>query len=280
MKRIFILSAMLISMAQLLFAQSDSSTLIKNLPEVKIGSLADIHFLSPQPIQYVDISTHSVTGDLPVKNILRVKIIPDSLSHLQTGRGNLGIITIVGENYIAQYKLVFTDASQSDIPSEVEVMPYQCRPLDFPGVTLTTPEMKESALAILSKRKFSDVRHAKAYGLMAQLNHVYTSGDEVFLDISYTNNTNLAYTPDELRFKVEDKKINKATNVQSIEVKPDWRLYPLAEFKRQFRNIYVFKKMTFPDNKVLNIELSEKQVSGRTVTLKISYGDLLHADTL
>jgi len=42
----------------------------------------------------------------------------------------------------------------------------------------------------------------------------------------------------------------------------------------------VFRKISFPGNKVLLAELSEKQVSGRILTLKISYQDILDADTL
>ena len=38
--------------------------------------------------------------------------------------------------------------------------------------------------------------------------------------------------------------------------------------------------MTFPDNKEFIIELSEEQISGRTVQLSISYMDILNADTL
>ena len=32
------------------------------------------------------------------------------------------------------------------------------------------------------------------------------------------------------------------------------------------------------DEKVLTIEISEKQISGRTITLRIDYADILHAD--
>jgi hypothetical protein len=98
--------------------------------------------------------------------------------------------------------------------------------------------------------------------------------------VAFQNKTNLAYDIDELRFKIEDKKITKATNVQSLEIKPEWQLYKQPSFKKEYHNIYVFKKVTFPDNKILNVELSEKQISGRTLTLKIRYGDLLKADAL
>lgn len=81
--------------------------------------------------------------------------------------------------------------------------------------------------------------------MRAELNAVYTVGDLVLLDITYRNATNLAYDIDEMRFKIEDKKITKATNVQSIEVKPIWQLYPHGSFKRTYRNIYVLKKRHF-----------------------------------
>lgn len=280
MKKVFLLLTALLGAAQILFAQSTGKTSIDSLPEIEISANADIHFLSPEPIQYADISSHSIVGDMPVKNLLRIKLVPDSLRHLQTDCTSLGVITIVGESFIAQYRLVFTNSPNQQIPSEVEIQPGQCRPLNFPGITLTTPEMKAYAMDIMHRGKNSTIRKAKGYGLTARLNHVYTVGDHVFLDIAIQNKTNLPYDIDELRFKIEDKKITKATNVQSLEIKPEWQLYQQASFKSEYHNIYVFKKITFPDNKILNVELSEKQVSGRTLTLQIKYGDLLRADNL
>jgi len=51
-------------------------------------------------------------------------------------------------------------------------------------------------------------------------------------------------------------------------------------FQHTYRNIIVFKKLSFPGNKVLNIELNEKQISGRVITLSVSYKDVLDADVL
>src|ERR1700761_2022665 len=228
MKKVFLLLTALLGAAQILFAQSTGQTSIDSLPEIIISAKTDIHFLSPDPIQYADISSHSIIGDLPVKNLLRIKLVPDSLRNLQTDCTALGVITIVGESFIAQYRLVFTNSPGQQTPSEIEIQPGQCRPLDFPGITLTTPQMKSYAMDILHRGKTSDIRKAKAYGLVAILNHVYTVGDHVFLDVSFLNKTNLPYDIDELRFKIDDKKITKATNNQSLEIKPEWQLYPQA----------------------------------------------------
>ena len=50
------------------------------------------------------------------------------------------------------------------------------------------------------------------------------------------------------------------------------------KIQRGYRNVAVLKKMTFPNDKVLTIELSEKQISGRTISMTIDYEDILSAD--
>src|SRR5690606_40051391 len=111
------------------------------------------------------------------------------------------------------------------------------------------------------------------------LNGISTIGDYIFLDVSFTNTSNLSYNVDELRFFIEDKKTTKATNIQTVEIKPLWQYQPLTEFKKRHRNVYVLKKTTFPGSKVLRVTLTEKQISRRTVNLKIKYRDVLGADS-
>ena len=100
-----------------------------------------------------------------------------------------------------------------------------------------------------------------------------------FLDFSIENRTNIRFDIDELRIKLNDKKISKATNAQMIELTPVLALEKAQSFKHGYRNVIVLKKMTFPNDKVLTIELSEKQISGRTISLALDYADVLYADS-
>ena len=84
---------------------------------------------------------------------------------------------------------------------------------------------------------------------------------------------------DEMRIKLSDKKQSKATNAQIVELTPSLVLDDAKTFKYGYRNVIVVKKMTFPNDKVLTIELSEKQISGRTISLSIDYEDVLSADS-
>ena len=78
---------------------------------------------------------------------------------------------------------------------------------------------------------------------------------------------------------VKNKKIEKSTNVQTIELRPALVLDRSTSFKKGYRNVIVLKKMTFPNDKVLTLELSEKQISGRTISLDLDYEDVLSADS-
>lgn len=278
MKKILIILSLLLA-GVYTQAQEKAGTYREELPGIILDGSSSLHLLSPEPIRYVDISTHEVVGDLAEPNVLRLKWVPDS-GQVRFGRsGDLGVVTVIGESFIAQYKLHFFEgAPEGGLATSFDILPRHTRPLDVP-VELTTPELRSHALSLLSRRRPVPIRKAKSYGIRAELNSVYTVGDLVLLDITYRNATNLSYDIDELRFKIEDKKITKATNVQSIELKPVWQLYPLGSFRKSYRNIYVLKKATFPSSKVLNVELSEKQISGRTITLRIRYRDILDADT-
>jgi conjugative transposon TraN protein len=241
----------------------------EKLPTVNLPVKGDLHFLSPEKIQYVDISSKSITGDLALPNLLRLRFKDSSYTD--------AIVTIAGEKFLAQYHIL--PAVSAEIQT-VEIQPGDTRPLDISGISLSYPQLKKLAgdLFTFSARKHTET--ANAFGIRARLNHVYSAGEYIFLDLSYENKTNLRYDIDELRFRIDDKKVTKASNVQSIELKPELSLFNVASFSKYYRNIFVLKKVSFPGNKVLHVELSEKQISGRVVTLDISYKDVLGADTL
>lgn len=278
MKKIFLLAQIFLS-SLVLNAQTSQVVSVSEIPVIAISGSVSLHFISPEKISYVDLSSSSLIGDLPEKNILRIKAVPDSIVTLISS-GDAGLVTIVGETFIAQYRLSFLSTSSPEpVTSLVDIVPAQMRPLDISRLGLSENEMKTNALSLLKRRGDGSVGKASAFGISLALNHIYTLGDYILLDLNFKNATNLIFDVDELRFKIEDRKINKSTNVQSIELKPVFQLYPFERFTKSYRNIYMFKKATFPGDKVFNIELSEKQISGRNLRLSLRYSDILKADT-
>lgn len=278
MKKILFLAQMFLS-SLWLYAQVPNSVTLTEIPVIGMSGSVSLHFISPEKISYVDLSSSSLIGDLPEKNVLRIKAVPDSIAALSSS-GDGGLVTIVGETFIAQYRICFLSPSRSQqISSMVDIIPSQMRPLDISGIGLSQNEMKSNALSLLKRRGGSPVRKASGFGISMVVNQVFTLSDCILLDLSFSNSTNLIFEVDELRFKIEDRKINKSTNVQSVEIKPVFQLYPFERFTKSYRNIYVIKKATFPGDKVFNIELSEKQISGRNLRLSLRYFDILRADS-
>jgi len=244
------------------------------LPIIYLPENVSVQFISPEPIQYVDISVKSVIGDLPLKNVLRIRL-KDSVNAADA------VITIAGEKFITQYHVIRADSiTARDTRTEIAIDPGETRPLDISGIGLSQKQLKQLSLNLFCKRPGKAIESTKAFDLKAELYHIYTAGDYVFIDLGYRNKTNLAYDIADLRFHIDDKKITKATNVQSVELKPEFILFTNSLFQKTYRNIIVLKKLTFPGNKVLHIELSEKQISGRVITLNITYQDVLDADIL
>lgn len=238
---------------------------------VSIPAHATLHFVSPEPIQYVDISTKALEGDLPIKNVLRLRL-RDSL-----GRFQETLVTIAGEKFIAQYRVILGDGTA---PAQVNIEPADTRPLDISGISLSQNQLKRIALDLISRRPAGKVEKVKVFKMTGQVNRLYSFDDYIFLDVSYKNSTNLRYAIDDFRFRVDDKKVTKAANVQSVDLKPVFTLLMVPSFSKSYRNIFVLKKMSFPGNKLLRIELSEQQLSGRIITMGISYKDILSADPL
>ena len=127
-----------------------------------------------------------------------------------------------------------------------------------------------------AKYRHVSTRHRR---MVMRLNNIYSVGEYFFIDFSVENRTNLRFDIDELRFKLADKKQQKSTNVQIVELEPVLLLDKSGSFRHGYRNVVVLRKMTFPGDKVLSIELSEKQISGRTITMTIDYEDVLAADS-
>ncbi len=275
--RTFLFYLSLLMLAVKTYAQTNlaSGVRVADLPVVYLPINSTVHFVSPENIQYIDISSKSLVGDLPVKNVARLKYKSDTLKSAGDA-----VVTIAGEKFLAQYRVVYSPPNGSTVESDIEIVPEDMRPLDFPGISLSKNQLRAYAVNVFSKLPERHLEQSKAYGIKAQLYHIYTFGDYIFLDLGYQNGSKLAYDIDELRFKVDDKKVTKASTVQSLEIKPELLLFDVPGFKKHYRNVFVFKKFTFPGNKLLHIELSEKQLSGRIITLSIPYKDVLNADVI
>ena len=267
MKKLF-----LVAVAFVALSTSSASAQDTNLRTIYVNKDVTTHLIMPETIKLVDISTDNVVGNQVNDNIVRIK--PDTI--LADGE-TAAIATVIGERHIAQYKLVY--CSQSCFVHTRFTIPY-CDAQDYtnPDVQMSVAEMSRYAIRMYNAKRTVENIHSKKDKMKAWVNHICSAGDYFFIDFSMENKTKIPYDISEIRVKLEDKKQKKATNYQSIELTPEYMLNYNKHFKKRYRNVLVVKKLTFPEAKVLKIEVSENQISGRTIELNINYDDVLDAD--
>lgn len=228
-----------------------------------------------EPVRFVDISTDKVAGDQPINNTIRLK--PKEGVDLNRDGDILAVVTIITERYRTQYGLIYTSRMEEAVTDKT----IECderTAYNNPAVSMSTKDMVYYARQIwVSPARYRNPA-TKKHRMTMRLNNVYSVGDYFFLDFSIDNRTNIKFDIDQLRVKLTDKKTAKATNSQTIDLTPELVLDQTRSFLHGYRNVIVIKKMTFPNDKILTIEMSEKQISGRTINLSVEYEDILHAD--
>ena len=261
---------------------------VEDLPIIFMGEDVNIHIIAPEPIQFVDLSTYHLVGDLPSENIARVKVqidkettdTPDATQKQPFFIGqDIGVITIVRQSFVAQHRAIWQDKKSTWINTNLHIEASQMQPLEYPKMKYSNYELKRFALQIQNKKIKKPIRKKENLKLTMQLNNVYVMEDYIFLDISIENKTNLSCDIEGIKFNIDDKKIYKATNNQSIELNPLYSFNDQTKIRQSYRNIFVFEKFTFPNSKVLKIRLIEEQISGRTIDMIVNYSDVLNADT-
>ncbi len=247
--------------------------------KIYVNDEVTTHIVMPENIKMVDISTTKLIGNQCADNIVRIKpyIDNDSIQIYYRENELMATLTLIGERHMAQYDIIFTHTPAR--AASIHHVPYShTESYVNPEVSMPEAEMARYAWAVYgSDRKYNQVV-SKAHGMKAIVNNIYSIGDYFFIDYSLQNNTKIPYDIEELRIKLTDKKEVKATNSQTIELTPAYSLNVARKFKKNYRNVLVIPKLTFPDEKVLRLEISENQISGRVITLTIEYEDILNAD--
>ena len=253
--------------------QSDSERLFGERKHVIfVNEEVTTHVIMPENIKLVDISTDKIVGNQCADNIVRLKPSGHMRDHELAGT-----ITVIGERHLAQFDVVYTTGPVR-ANSVYNISLEEMKRYKNPDVLMPESEMAAYAWAIYGSQPNYNNIHYSANGIRAVVNNIYTVNDFFFIDFSLYNRTKIKYDIDELRVKLTDKKEAKATNSQTIELTLAYSLNSAHSFKKAYRNVIVLPKLTFPDEKVLRIEIAERQVSGRVIYIPIEYEDILNAD--
>lgn len=257
----------------------------RNVQSFKIPYEKTTHIISPEPILYVDISSPYVFGDLPEKNIFRLKPNINSGDPLHSINPDENFtVTIVTETFVMVYKLSFNEKNSLDQHSTAYVLtidPDKAFQLNSYKKLNHQDFDRLAYRAMSNKRKIFNV-HTKENGMEFWLSNVYVIGELMLFDLGAKNHTNVQYDINNVDFKLIDKYSVSASVSQEIDIKPIYQFSKDVNsvIENKWHNYYILRKFTYPSQKTLEIKMSENQISGRPISVRVDYNQILESKNL
>lgn len=244
------------------------------------------HLIFPSAIRYVDLGNENITAGKVegAGNVLRVKATVRDFEE----ETNLSVITEEGRFYSfnVRYSIYPEILNVDFLKSRSDTtngLVKEGTPDDvalFNELGNDPPALAQLAMKTIYKQDKRFIRHigAESFGIRFLLKGIYTQNGKLYFHTQIYNATNIPFTIDFLVFKVADKKVAKRTVIQERIVEPlrTFRDWTEIEGKSNERNVFLLEKLTIPDDKLLLIEIFEKN-GGRHQVLTIENNDLVKA---
>ncbi|MEJ5053694.1 conjugative transposon protein TraN [Sphingobacterium sp. MYb382] len=238
------------------------------------------HLIFPSAIRYVDLGSDYLIASKAedAENVLRIKATVRDFEE----ETNFSVITDDGRFYnfnifysaypaSMNYDLL-TMQKASDRENGNDVL--------FEELGNNSPSLAGLLLKTIYNQNKRVIKHigSKSYGIQFLLKGIYVQGGKFYLHTELSNKSNVPFNIDFVNFKVVDKKVAKRTVVQEKAMTP-LRIYkPLDEIGGNTvdQNVFLLDQFTITDDKVLIIEIFEKN-GGRQQVLQVENSDLVHA---
>lgn len=143
-----------------------------------------------------------------------------------------------------------------------------------------SPLLVKLIMQSIYKEDRREIRHlgCKRFGVQFLLKSVHSHNGLFYFHTETRNRSNVAFRTDFIRFKIVDKKVPKRTAIQERVIDPvrSYNEVLVTEGKSDVRTVYAVPQLTIPDDKLLVIELFEKD-GGRHQTIRVENADLVAA---
>ena len=119
------------------------------------------------------------------------------------------------------------------------------------------------------------------YGIQFLIKGIYTYNGMLYVHTQTKNSSNVPFDTDFIRFKITDKKVPKRTAIQETVLDAVRSYNEVIEIagKSTVRTVYALPKFTIPDDKLLLVELYEKN-GGRHQTIRVENADIVNAEVI
>ena len=263
---------------------------------IEAGFTKTVHILFPSPVTYIDIGSMDIIAGKAdgAENVVRVKAAVRNFA----AETNLTVITEDGgfftfdvhyaENPVVSTLNLTTREPQTegvqkpDVAGDYQSTASEGRVL-LREVGRQKPATVKRMLSDIYRQNRTDVKgiRTKKYGIGVEVLGIYVSNDVVYIHTCMYNDTNISFEVDSRRFIVADRKLAKRTAQQQtpLEILRVCNDPAVVRGRQRQRTVFALPKLTIPDDKVLLLEIIEKN-GARHQTVEIAAKELLEAKLL
>ena len=265
---------------------------------IEAGFTKTVHILFPSPVTYIDIGSMDIIAGKAdgAENVVRVKAAVRNF----IAETNLTVITEDGgfftfDVHYAENPAVSTVNLTVQEPQTKGVKeptaagdPLSPAPVTKSRVLLREvgrekPATVKRMLSDIYRQNRTDVKgiRTKKYGIGVEVLGIYVFNDVIYIHTCISNDTNISFEVDARRFIVADRKLAKRTAQQQtpLEVLRVCNDPAVVRGHQRQRTVFALPKLTISDDKVLLLEIIEKN-GARHQTVEIPAEELLEAKLL
>lgn len=245
------------------------------------------HVIFPSEIVYVDLGDENLVAGLAdgAKNVLRVKSAVKSFK----SETNLTVITDDGCFFTFNVKFakepLLLNIEMTDFIHDGEAVnrPNNAQEIFLERLGQESPMLVKLIMKSIYKQDKREIKHigSKRFGVQFILKSIYTNNGLLYFHTELKNTSNIAFDIDYISFKIVDKKVVKRTAMQEQVLEPlrAQNYVTVVNGKKSERTVFALEKFTIPDDKLLVIEVAEKE-GGRNQSLVVENGDIVRANVI
>ena len=251
---------------------------------VQVTFAKTVHILFPSAVRYVDLGSNWIIAGKAdgAENVIRVKATTEGFP----GETNFSVICEDGSFYSFNARYAhepeMLNIEMKDFLENGDTTDFSHTRMNiyFRELAGESPLLVKLIMQSIYKEDRREIRHlgCKRFGVQFLLKSVHSHNGLFYFHMETRNRSNVAFRTDFIRFKIVDKKVPKRTAIQERVIDPvrSYNEVLVTEGKSDVRTVYAVPQFTIPDDKLLVIELFEKD-GGRHQTIRVENADLVAA---
>ena len=249
---------------------------------VQVTFAKTVHIIFPSAVRYVDLGSDRIIAGKAdgAENVIRVKATTEGFP----GETNFSVICEDGSFYSFNARYAhepeMLNIEMKDFLENGDTTDFSHTRMNiyFRELGNESPLLVKLIMQSIYKEDRREIRHlgCKRFGVQFLLKSVHSHNGLFYFHTETRNRSNVAFRTDFIRFKIVDKKVPKRTAIQERVIDPvrSYNEVLVTEGKSDVRTVYAVPQFTIPDDKLLVIELFEKD-GGRHQTIRVENADLV-----